>query len=385
MLIHSMLSNCTHFNQSSILKESYPFKKNGDIKTDERQFKVVTLSNKLDVLLISSQEYNKSAAALDVAVGSLEDPDTVNGLAHFLEHMLFLGTTKYPDVGEYNEYLAAHQGMSNAYTSRENTNYFFEVNPNGFEGALDRFSQFFINPLFDVNYVERELNAVNSEHQKNLNSDLWRKIRVLYDSSAELHPRKKFSTGNLSTLKSVDKKTLQDFFKRYYSANKMKLVLMSSHSLDLMERWATEKFSHIKNNDRESLTYSPTLYDSSQLPRLIQIKPVKDLRELDLVFAAPSNLTYWRSKPTYLLSHLIGHEGKGSLLSLLKKKHYATSLAAWFDSYTFAGEFHVKISLTEKGLKEKNEVIKVYYFAKWGWIRLSSHLGSTCLGGCANY
>ena len=164
-----MLSNCTLFNQSSALKEAYPFENKGFTKKDERQFKAITLSNKLDVLLVSSREYNKSAAALDVAVGSLEDPDQVHGLAHFLEHMLFLGTKKYPDVGEYNEYLAAHQGMSNAFTSRENTNYFFEVNPDGFEGALDRFSQFFINPLFDVNYVERELNAVNSEHQKNLN------------------------------------------------------------------------------------------------------------------------------------------------------------------------------------------------------------------------
>ena len=96
MFLNMMLNNCTLFNQSSALKHPYPFKNKGFIKKDERQFKAITLSNKLDVLLISSQEYNKSAAALDVAVGSLEDPYKVQGLAHFLEHMLFLGTKKYP-------------------------------------------------------------------------------------------------------------------------------------------------------------------------------------------------------------------------------------------------------------------------------------------------
>ena len=61
---------------------------------DKRQYKSLTLPNKLEILLISDPSLNKSAAALDVGVGSLEDPKEHLGLAHFLEHMLFLGTEK---------------------------------------------------------------------------------------------------------------------------------------------------------------------------------------------------------------------------------------------------------------------------------------------------
>ena len=108
----------------------------------------LTLDNGMKVLLVfSNEKFTKSAAAMDVAVGSLADPDQSEGLAHFLEHMLFLGTKKYPKVGEYSEYLSANQGMSNAYTASENTNYFFEVNNDAFTGALDRFAQFFVAPL----------------------------------------------------------------------------------------------------------------------------------------------------------------------------------------------------------------------------------------------
>ena len=83
---------------------------------------------------------------MDIRVGSLADPAGHQGLAHFLEHMLFLGTEKYPQVGEYDKYLAEFQGYHNAFTAREHTNYHFEVNHDGFRGALDRFGQFFISP-----------------------------------------------------------------------------------------------------------------------------------------------------------------------------------------------------------------------------------------------
>lgn len=81
------------------------------------------------VLLVSDPETDKSSAALDVGVGSLCDPKEVPGLAHFLEHMLFLGTEKYPDENSYSQFISAHGGRSNAYTALENTNYYFDITP----------------------------------------------------------------------------------------------------------------------------------------------------------------------------------------------------------------------------------------------------------------
>jgi len=71
-----------------------------------------------------------AAACIDVGVGSLSDPPELNGLAHFLEHMLFMGTEKYPEENSYAEYLSDNGGRFNAYTALENTNYYFDVNFN---------------------------------------------------------------------------------------------------------------------------------------------------------------------------------------------------------------------------------------------------------------
>lgn len=73
-----------------------------------------------------------------------------------------MGTEKYPKENDYNQYLSEHSGFSNAFTGVEDTNYYFEVGHEYLEGALDRFAQFFIAPLFSDSCTERELKAVDS-------------------------------------------------------------------------------------------------------------------------------------------------------------------------------------------------------------------------------
>lgn len=57
------------------------------------------------------------------------DPWELPGLAHFCEHMLFLGTDKYPSENEYSKYISSHGGMTNAFTASDHTNYFFDIAP----------------------------------------------------------------------------------------------------------------------------------------------------------------------------------------------------------------------------------------------------------------
>ena len=119
-------------------------------------------------------------------------------------HLLFMGTKKYPIENAYSQYLSAHSGSSNAYTGATSTNYYFEVGAKAAEdaessplyGALDRFAQFFIDPLFLPSTLDRELRAVDSENKKNLQSDQWRLHQLEKSLSNPNHPYCHFSTGN---------------------------------------------------------------------------------------------------------------------------------------------------------------------------------------------
>ena len=94
---------------------------------DPRSYRVLQLENGLQVLLASDPSASTSAAALTVQCGTFQDPKDRLGLAHFHEHMLFLGTEKFPKEDEYSKYLSEHGGDSNAFTMSEYTTYYFKV------------------------------------------------------------------------------------------------------------------------------------------------------------------------------------------------------------------------------------------------------------------
>ena len=92
--------------------------------------------------------------------------------------MLFYSSEKYPKEDEYSKFISEHGGFCNAFTSAEDTNYHFDITPDHFAEALDVFAQFFISPLLRETSTEREVNAVENEHIKNLQSDGWRAQQV---------------------------------------------------------------------------------------------------------------------------------------------------------------------------------------------------------------
>lgn len=113
----------------------------------------------------------RAGACLTVGVGSFADPEQLPGLAHYLEHMLFMGSAKYPDENEFEAFLSAHGGFSNGATDNEVTSYTFEVGPDHLEQALDMFAQFFVAPLMKADAMERELSAIESEFNQATQND----------------------------------------------------------------------------------------------------------------------------------------------------------------------------------------------------------------------
>lgn len=347
---------------------------------DTRSYRSLTLSNQLHALIISDHISDKAAASLDVSVGSFSDPNDIPGLAHFLEHMLFLGTEKYPDEGSYNEFLAENGGHSNAFTASENTNYHFNLlvsdrdpdHPSPrFKEALDRFAQFFISPLFSESATERELNAVHSEHQKNLQSDSRRLNQVMHSCANPKHPFSKFGTGSRETLNDIPRKSgidvraqLLKFHREYYSANLMNLCIVGPYPLDMLQEWVVELFSEIPNHDRkhpseEYRNIKPVLEEHRGL--LYHIESVHDIRLLEITWFTETYVHNYRSKPARLVSLMLGDEGEGSLLSLLKNQGWCDGVSASPGEMNTFGYLQMTITLTNKGVDHVDDIVKMVF------------------------
>ncbi|XP_030424790.1 insulin-degrading enzyme isoform X2 [Gopherus evgoodei] len=332
---------------------------------DKREYRGLELENGIKAMLICDPTTDKSSAALDVHIGSLSDPLNIAGLSHFCEHMLFLGTKKYPKENEFSQFLSEHAGSSNAFTSEEHTNYYFDVSHEHLEGALDRFAQFFLCPLFDENCKEREVNAVDSEHEKNLMNDVCRLFQLEKATGNPNHPFSKFGTGNKFTLETrptkegIDvRQELLKFHSTYYSSNLMAICVLGRESLDELTGLVVKLFSEVENKNVPLPEFPEHPFQEEHLRQLYKVVPIKDIRNLCVTFPIPDLQKYYKSNPGHYLGHLIGHEGPGSLLSELKAK-------GWVDTL-FGGQkegargfmfFIINVDLTEEGLLHVEDII----------------------------
>jgi insulysin len=295
---------------------------------DDRNYRYVTLDNELRVFLVSDPETDKAAASLVALRGQNHDPKQYAGLAHFLEHMLFIGTNKYPEVDEYQQFISANGGSSNAYTAADHTNYFFDIHPDYFHEGLDRFAQFFIAPLLDPAYVDREKNAVHSEYQMQIKDDGWRGFSALKAAMNPDYPGSDFHIGSLETLGDGVDEALSQFRKDNYSADQMILVAFSNEPLDTMESWITPLFSAVENHDIGDAEPLPSAFLAQDLPFTLTYRSLKDSRRVSFNFPIPSTDEHYQQKPALYITNLLGHEGDGSLHQHLKSAGWIESLAA---------------------------------------------------------
>ena len=183
--------------------------------------------------VVQSTGLKMSAAALCVHMGSFSDPEDVPGLAHFLEHMVFMGSGKFPDENGFDSFIAKQGGYDNASTDTETTVFYFESPRRHFHEGLDRFAQFFIDPLMKKEAMQREREAVDSEFQMALPSDDNRVAQVFGGLARPGHPMTKFMWGNLASL-SPEGMTdealharLHEFRKRHYTAVRQQFSVLT--------------------------------------------------------------------------------------------------------------------------------------------------------------
>ena len=333
---------------------------------DKYSYRLLTLDNELQVLLISAPESPKAAAAMAVMVGSGENPPGRAGLAHFLEHMLFLGTDKYPDPAEYERYITEHGGRRNAYTSFDHTNYFFDIDTEFLPQALDRFAQFFVAPRFDAEYVDREKQAVEAEYQMGLKSDGRRNLDVLQEVMNPAHPYSQFAVGNLETLADREDSTVRSellrFYDKYYSANIMRLAVLGNESLDELEALVRPMFSQVRNKAVDREPVDVPIFPRDSLPMHVQAQPLATLKQLEVSFPVPDYRDDYRVKPVAYVGNLVGHEGEGSLLARLKAEGLASGLGAGPALGWRGGSlFGISISLTDKGVAQHERVLELLF------------------------
>lgn len=334
---------------------------------DDKEYDSFMLSNEIKVLIIRNEKFTKTSYAISVKVGSLEDPANFPGLAHFLEHMLFMGTSEFPGEHQFNEFLGQYNGSTNAYTADEMTVYFCDVDSSQEKRLAEMFSSFFIFPLFIEDTVKRELSAVNSEYLDSLNNSEFRAEAILKEFVREDACEKKFTCGNDQTLKIDDGvlENVKKFYQEKYSSDLMNLVICGSSSLaelrNLANYFARIPNKHLKKQSEINFNFSEktdfNVFQNEYFSRIIQYAPLNDEKKLYVYVLLPPLSRFFKVNPLAYIKSLLTNSESGSLLSQLKNKGYGFGIDLDYIYYERYTKVTIKVELTSKGSRKITNVL----------------------------
>lgn len=335
---------------------------------DQANYQAIRLANGMEVLLISDQNANKSLMSLALPIGAMEDPQSQQGLAHYLEHMILMGSEKYPETNGLDHFLNKNGGYNNASTNPMRTAYYLSVNNEAFDEAVDRLADAFVAPLLDESNAKREVNAINAEMVRAKSSDGHLLNSVNLATSNPAHPITKFAAGNLASLSDKPNSRLQEelmrFYQQYYSANLVKAVLYSNQSLPQMAQLAQKTLGRMANKKLTPPIINEPLYRAQDKSVWIDYKPIKPNKMLAVNFDLKNDENEFSAKSGEYLAYVFNNNGENTLSDYLMKNGLSDSGISAVPSANISrnrGAFTFYVSLTDKGVAQKEQIISLIF------------------------
>ncbi len=353
-----VLSTLARASDADIKPPAAPFR----APDDRSEYRHLVLENGLRVLLCSDPDISVASAAVAVDAGYYDDPPTRPGLAHYVEHLLFLGSEKYPEESGFERTVKASGGSNNGETRSDCTVYRFTVPHGAFDEPLDQMAQFFIAPRFDLSTAERELTAIENEFERHRDDDGARRHFVsleLYDPAS---PASRFPIGNRATLAGTTRDEVVAFYQARYSADHMAVALYGPQPLDRLEALARAGFSAVPRRPVAARPPAPSALSAKAACRFAQIVSSGEQSRLFLEFPIGATRQYVDSKPAELVAALFTAPGPGSLLERLRAEGLALGCGAAVEHQSADhSSLCLSIPLTAAGRARPERVLQLVF------------------------
>ncbi|KAJ9066056.1 hypothetical protein DSO57_1013498 [Entomophthora muscae] len=310
------------------------------------------LENGMQVVLVSKPGLGESGVGLSIEAGSRDEPASVPGLAHLLEHMVSF---------EMLEEMAG--GIGNGHTDYDRTRFDFQVRPGLLEKTLAKLSKAVSSPVFDSAAVEREARMIELEHMKNMDDEMARLDQAMRVMSNTHHPFSRFYTGTYKTL-TCKAKALSHFHAKFYHPHLMKLAIVDARPIHELKQLVMQSFSSLKGKPLTKRT-KPNVKPFLPQHTGFEMKIKASSKRIFLQFEVPPGETL------EVLSRILAHRAKGSILQLLKARAWAYNLECFVFDYSDLTIFTIKISPTNAGINHREDILAIF-FSYIDFLKLSS-------------
>ncbi len=303
-----------------------------------------TLDNGLPVLI---KTVPNKVVTLDVWVntGSANEAPRINGISHFLEHMLFKGTPRY-GPGELDKVIMSVGGVWNAGTSKDFTHYYVTVASPYFETALDCISDMIQNSLIDSKEFDQEKMVILEEYRRKQDNPFGLLYDELYEAAYEAGPYRQSVLGSFESISDLKRDDMYDYYRRYYTADNMVLLIVGDVDPAQCEPLVRKAFAGLAtkgqplaDSPRDTLTGDPLLH-----------RVRKDVNEtyLGTAFSAPGMDRERDVIAMDIALTLLGDGASSRLYRILKEeKRLVNSVSAGYATHRYPGMAYIAATLSD--------------------------------------
>ncbi len=280
------------------------------------------LDNGLQVLLFPDQSQETQTVNITYHVGSKHENYGETGMAHLLEHLVFKGTPKHPNI---TKELTDRGAEPNGTTWTDRTNYYetFAASDDNLEWALELEADRMINSFIAKEDLDSEMTVVRNELENGDNNPIRVLLQRMGAVSTDWHNYGKSTIGARSDLENVDISNLQAFYRKYYQPDNATLIVAGKIDVDKTLKLIKKHFAGIDKPKR----VLPELYTEEPIQdgeRMVTVRRAGDVQVVGALYKAPAGSDA-AFAAVNVLTQIMAHPTTGRLHNNVVKKELAAN------------------------------------------------------------
>ncbi len=297
--------------------------------------------------------------SLWLGVGSAVEPDEINGMAHFMEHMIFKGTASLPS-GEFERQVEQRGAIANAATSQDYTHYHITTAPKDFADLAPLQIEIVLNAAIPDAAFERERSVVLEEIRRSNDNPRRRNFYRAMDMAFDRLPYHRAVLGTTEIIEQLTSQQMRDFHNTWYCPKNITAVAVGNRPVDelvsIVEHGfatAQPQFTPIRQGDRPTETYSPNGFEPAFTEVVRQDYEDESLQQARLVmmWRVPGMANLQQTYALDVLAYVLGHGRMARLFRELREgKEWVTHISASNMTYARQGLFYVSAQLPTENI-----------------------------------
>ncbi len=296
-----------------------------------------------------------------INIGSAVESDDINGMAHFLEHMVFKGTPRLQS-GEFERLIEQRGAVTNAATSHDYTHYYITTAPKDFAELAPLQLDVVLNASIPDDAFERERSVILEEIRRSEDNPQRRTFRRAIETTFEQLPYRRQVLGPSSVIEQLKAQQMRDFHRKWYQPQSITAVAVGNLPVEELIEIVADGFTKVGVGNQQAEEILPLAFtpepafteivrreyvdETLQQARLVMVWRVPGMTELDKTYALD------------VLGVILGHGRMSRLVKdLREERQLVTHIGVSNMTQRLQGVFYISVQLPEENLAEVEEVI----------------------------